>query len=49
MVLSVDWLLLAGLAGVGEPLLQLTDIPDHLDPSMEQLPGVSWGALWAPC
>ena len=28
MVLGLDWLLLAGLPGVVEPLLQLQDIPD---------------------
>ena len=40
LVLSVDWLLLAGLpgVGVGEPPQQPTG---H---SGEQLPGVSWGA-----
>ena len=37
---------MAGLPGDGEPLLQLLDIPDQLDPLMEQLQlGGSWGAM----
>lgn len=37
---------MAGLPGDGEPLLQLLDIPDQLDPLMEQL---QLGGNAAPC